>query len=414
LTPSPEYQVLIVGAGPVGLTLAIDLGQRGIRCLLIEEQAEPRRLPKMERCNARTMEIYRRLGLADTIRAAGAPLDARMDVVICTSMADEPIVRLNYPSAAQAAQEIAACRDGTLPLEASHLVSQYTLEPLLMEVARRTPNITVTTGCGLRTIVQDASCVTATVEFADGHTGTVTAAYLVGTDGGRSTVRKQVGIQLLGEGGLAKKNQVFVRCDGLWDACPHPQGRMYCFTNEDQSIVSLQDDLKHFVFHTNCYGTEPELRELIAKTIDLDVEFEILATTAWTLHLLVAERYSEGRVLLAGDAVHLVIPTGGLGLNTGIGDAADLAWKLAATLAGWGGPNLLPSYSIERRAAGLRVCEASRYAALGHISWRQMVRSDIGEDTPEGRGSKAAVAYVAQREQRKLHEQVGTELGYRY
>jgi 2-polyprenyl-6-methoxyphenol hydroxylase-like FAD-dependent oxidoreductase len=413
-TSLPEYQVLIVGAGPVGLTLAIDLGQRGVRCLLIEEQSEPRRLPKMERCNARTMEIYRRLGLADAIRAAGAPLDARMDIVICTNMAEEPILRLNYPSAAEVATEIAASCDGTLPLEAAHLVSQYSLEPLLMDVARRTPNVTVKTGCALRTFVQDSNGVTAQVVFADGKPGTVTASYLVGTDGGRSTVRKQLGIQLLGEGGLAKKNQVFVHCDKLWEVCPHPQGRIYNFTNEDQSIVSMQDSLKHFVFHTNCFGTEAELRELIAETLGLDVDFEILATTAWTLHLLVAERYFDGRVFLAGDAVHLVIPTGGLGLNTGIGDAADLGWKLAATLQGWGGPNLLPSYNVERRAIGLRTCEASRYAALGLVAWRQIVRPEIREDTPEGRGTKAAVAYVAQREQRKLNEQVGTELGYRY
>ena len=414
MTPQPEYQVLIVGAGPVGLTLAIDLGQRGVRCLLIEEQPEPRRLPKMERCNARTMEIYRRLGLVDAVRAAGAPLDAGMDVVICRTMADKPIVRLSYPSAAAAAAEIAACRDGTLPLEAAHLVSQYSLEPLLMDVARRTPNVIVTTGCALRTLVQDQGGVTAGVDFADGTSGTFTAAYLVGTDGGRSTVRKQLGIQLLGEGRLAKKNQVFVRCDDLWKACPHPQGRMYHFTNEDQSIVALQDSLKHFVFHTNCFGSEDELRALIAETLDLQVDFEILGTTEWTLHLLVAERYSDGRVFLAGDAARLIIPTGGLGLNTGIGDAADLGWKLAATLQGWGGPTLLSSYNIERRAIGLRACEAARYAALGLIGWRSIVRPEIGDDTPEGRGTRAAVAYVAQREQRKSHEQVGTELGYRY
>jgi 2-polyprenyl-6-methoxyphenol hydroxylase-like FAD-dependent oxidoreductase len=410
----PDHQVLISGAGPVGLTLAIDLGQRGIDCLLIEEQSQPRRLPKMERCNARTMEIYRRLCLAGTVRAAGAPLDARMDVVICRTMAEEPIVRLEYPTAAEAIAEIEACRDGTLPLEPAHLISQYSLEPLLMEVARRTPNVTVRTGCALRTLEQDADGVTAHLEHADGKKSAVTASYLVGTDGGRSTVRKQLGIQLRGEGGLAKKNQVFVHCPDLWKACPHPQGRMYHFVNDDQSIVSLQDSLEHFVFHTNCFGDEAELRALIAKTLGFDVEFEILATTEWTLHLLVAERYFDGRVFLAGDAVHLVIPTGGLGLNTGIADAADLGWKLAATIQGWGGPNLLPSYDVERRAAGLRVCEASRYAALGLITWRQTARPDTGDDTPEGRGSKAALAYVAQREQRKSHEQVGTELGYRY
>jgi 2-polyprenyl-6-methoxyphenol hydroxylase-like FAD-dependent oxidoreductase len=408
------YDVLIAGAGPVGLTLAIELGQRGIRCLLIEEQSEPRRLPKMERCNARTMEIYRRLGLADAVRSAGAPLDACMDVVICRSMAEEPIVRLTYPSAREAIAEIAACNDGTLPLEPAHLVSQYSLEPLLMEVALRTPNVTVKTGCALRTLSQDAAGVTANLVYADGRTEAIVVPYLVGTDGGRSTVRKQVGIELRGEGGLARKNQVFVHCPDLWKVCPYPQGRMYNFTNADQSIVSVQDSLEHFVFHTNCFGSEAELRALIATTLGLDVQFEILATTEWSLHLLVAERYSEGRVFLAGDAVHLVIPTGGLGLNTGIGDAADLAWKLTATIQGWGGPNLLPSYDTERRAAGLRVLESSRYAALGHIAWRSVVRPDIGADTPEGRGTRAAVAYVAQREQRKLHEQVGTELGYRY
>ena len=368
----------------------------------------------MDRCNARTMEIFRRLGVAGAVRAAGAPLDARMDVVICRNMAEEPIVRIDYPSAAELMAEIAATNDGSLPLEPAHLVSQKTLEPILLEAARRLPHVTIRTGCALRTFEQDGDGVAAHLESVDGTRSTVTAAYLVGADGGRSTVRKELGIQLLGEGGLARKNQVYVRCDDLWEACPHPQGRMYNFTNADQSIVSVQDSLRHFVFHTNCFGTEDELRALIAETLSLDVDFEILSTTSWTLHLLVAERYAKGRVFLAGDAVHLVIPAGGLGLNTGIVDAADLSWKLAATLQGWGGPNLLASYDVERRTAALRVCEASRYATLGHIAWRSVVRPDIGDDTPEGRGTRAAVAYVAEREQRKLHEQVGTELGYRY
>ncbi|MET0879743.1 MAG: FAD-dependent oxidoreductase, partial [Tardiphaga sp.] len=119
-------QVLIVGAGPVGLTLALDLGRRGVRCTLIERNDAPQRLPKMERCNGRSMEIFRRMGLADRFRAAGLPADVPMDVFIVTSLVDPPLLRLPYPSVAQAKKQIAACNNGTLPLEPYQLISQYT------------------------------------------------------------------------------------------------------------------------------------------------------------------------------------------------------------------------------------------------------------------------------------------------
>jgi 2-polyprenyl-6-methoxyphenol hydroxylase-like FAD-dependent oxidoreductase len=126
-----DTEVIIVGAGPVGLTLAIDLGRRGVRCILIEQKDAPQFLPKMERCNARTMEIYRRMGLAQKIRDVGFPRDAPMDVFIVTSLVEPPLLHLPYPSVAQAEAEIAACTDGSMPLEPYQLISQYTLEPLL-------------------------------------------------------------------------------------------------------------------------------------------------------------------------------------------------------------------------------------------------------------------------------------------
>jgi hypothetical protein len=119
-------------------------------------------------------------------------------------------------------------------------------------------------------------------------------------------------------------------------------------------------------------------------------------------------------VFLAGDAVHLVIPTGGLGMNTGVGDAIDLAWKLAATLRGWGGPNLLRSYEIERRQVGERNVGASRYATLGRRKWRSMWLPDIRDDTPAGRQTRRDLAAMADIEQRKSNEMIGAELGYRY
>src|SRR5579864_2889729 len=158
-----DSEVLIVGAGPVGLTLAIDLGRRGVRCVLVEQKEQPAFLPKMERVNARTMEIYRRMGLAEKIRAAGLRADCPMDVYIILAMNEPPLLRLPYSSVAQAKAEIAATNDGTVPLEPYQLISQYTLEPLLKAVAEAMPAVKVCYGCEFLSLVQDPEGVTATV-----------------------------------------------------------------------------------------------------------------------------------------------------------------------------------------------------------------------------------------------------------
>src|ERR1700751_1674891 len=141
-----DTQVLIVGAGPTGLTLAVALGQKGVRCTLIEQKEAPQFLPKMERCNARTMEIYRRLGIVDRIRAAGLGPDVPMDVFIVLSMTEKPLVAHHYPSVNEARAEIKDINDGTQALEPYQLISQYTLEPLLKQVAEEIPNVAVRFG----------------------------------------------------------------------------------------------------------------------------------------------------------------------------------------------------------------------------------------------------------------------------
>ena len=146
----------------------------------------------------------------------------------------------------------------------------------------------------------------------------------------------------------------------------------------------------------------------------MPVTYEMLSCAPWRQNLLLAERYGEGRVFLAGDAVHLVIPTGGLGMNSGVGDATDLAWKLAATLQGWGGPGLLASYEIERRQVGARNVDASRFASRGRRAWRAAYRPNIRDDTPEGAETRANLTRIADVEQRKSNEMIGAELGYRY
>jgi 2-polyprenyl-6-methoxyphenol hydroxylase-like FAD-dependent oxidoreductase len=408
-----DTQVLIVGAGPVGLTLAIDLGRRGVRCILLEQKDAPQFLPKMERCNARTMEIYRRLGIAQKIRDAGFPRDAPMDVFIVTSLVEPPLLHLPYPSVAQAQAEIVARNDGTLPLEPYQLISQYTLEPLLKSVAESMPNVDVRYGCEFIGCEQDAACVRARVKTGDGSSSELRALYLAGCDGGTSIVRRQLGIKLQGEANLLQLRQALYRCDDLFDRIPIGKGRHYHVADAHSTFLIVQDSTRHFTLHSVA-DSDADMKTMFETTVAMSVNYEMLSVGQWKQNLLLAESYGQGRIYLAGDAVHLVIPTGGLGMNSGVGDAIDLSWKLAAMLQGWGGPGLLASYEIERRQIGACNVEASRHASRGRRAWRAAYRPDIRDQTPEGAETRANLARIADVEQRKSNEMIGAELGYRY
>jgi 2-polyprenyl-6-methoxyphenol hydroxylase-like FAD-dependent oxidoreductase len=410
-------QVLIVGAGPVGLTLAFDLGRRGIRCVLVEQKEAPQFLPKMERCNARTMEIFRRLGLADKIRAAGLRADIPMDVFIILAMNQAPLLRQHYPSVDEARATIKAHNDGTQPLEPYQLISQYTLEPLLKQEVEALPSVTLRYAHEFLSFDQDASGVSMRVKTPGGETETLRADYLVGCDGGASAVRKQLGIKLRGEGNLLELRQALYRCDELFDKLPigdgPGRGRHYHVADDRATFLIMQDSTRHWTLHA-VVDRDEDMKTMFERTVAVPVRYEMLACNPWRQNLLLADSYGSGRVFLAGDAVHLVIPTGGLGMNTGVGDAIDLSWKLAATLQGWGGSNLLRSYQIERRQVGERNVGASRYASLGRRKWRAQYRSDIRDATPAGQATRDNLVRVAQTEQRKGNEMIGAELGYRY
>ena len=412
-----DSDVLIVGAGPTGLTLAIDLGKRRVRCILIEQKARPAFLPKMERVNARTMEIYRRMGLARQIRAAGLRADCPMDVYIVLALNEPALLHLPYPSVAQAQAETRASNDGSLPLEPYQLISQYTIEPLLKDIAETIPAVTVRFGCEFLSLQQDGDGVTARVRASDGGTQDLRAAYLVGCDGGTSPVRKELGIKLAGEGNLLGLHQALYHCEELFERLPlgngPGKGRHYHVADDKATQLIMQDSTKHWTLHS-MVETEAEMDRQFENTVGVPLPYQRLSCDPWRQNLLLADRYGKGRVFLAGDAVHLVIPTGGLGMNSGIGDAIDLSWKLAATLRGWGGPNLLASYEIERRQVGEHNVGASRYATLGRRKWRSMWRPDIRDDTPAGAASRHNLSAVAGIEQRKSNEMIGAELGYRY
>lgn len=412
-----DSQVVVIGAGPVGLTLAIDLGKRGVRCTLIEKKVEPAFLPKMERVNARTMEIYRRMGLAKKIRAAGLPRDLPMDVYIVLNLTRPPLLRLPYPSVAEAEADIRATTDGTAPLEPYQLISQYTLEPVLKAEAEALPSVNLRWATEYLSHRQAGDRVMTTIRLADGTTETIESDYLVGCDGGTSAVRQQLGIKLRGEANLMSLRQALYRCEELFDKLPigngPGRGRHYHVADDRASFLIMQDSTKHWTLHATV-ETNEEMKAQFEKVVGVPVNYQMLACNPWRQNLLVADHYQQGRVFLAGDAVHLVIPTGGLGMNSGVGDAIDLGWKLAGTLQGWGGPRLLESYEIERRQIGDRNVGASRYANLGRRKWRSLWRPDIWEDTPAGKVTRETLARVADLEQRKSNEMIGAELGYRY
>jgi 2-polyprenyl-6-methoxyphenol hydroxylase-like FAD-dependent oxidoreductase len=408
-----QFDVVVVGAGPVGFTLAIDLGRRGVRTLLVEKDPTTKEWPKMDRSNARTMELYRRLGIADEVRAVGYPPEGSMDVFIVTRLSDPPLAKLEYPSVAEHRATIAATTDASEPLEPYQLVAQNDLEPVLLKVAQSTPNLTVRFGAGLVDFEQDDDGVTVTLEDLEGNRSSVRGGYLAGCDGGISTVRKKLGIKLEGQGSLRQLRQITFRSEELYEKIPIGKGRHYYVADAEGSAFVVQGSRKDFTLNI-AIDEDADLEQAVRDRVGFDFDFTVRNSTSWKLHLLLAERYREGRVFLAGDAVHLVIPTGGLGMNTGVGDAIDLAWKLAGTVQGWGGPGLLDSYEPERRKVGARNVKASGWAAEGMGIWRSLVTPEITSDTPEGVALRAEVGAVANVHHRRVHEMIGVEWGYSY
>jgi 2-polyprenyl-6-methoxyphenol hydroxylase-like FAD-dependent oxidoreductase len=410
--------VLIVGGGPVGLTLAIDLGRRGIPCVLVERNIVASPLPKMELCNPRTMEIFRRLGIVEQVRAAGWPFEASMDVVVGPSLVDAPYLVLPYPSPAEQQRQIARTTDASQPREAYHRISQYTLEPLLREIAETIPCVTVLFGHTLESFEADEYKVRASIKTSDGSTVSIDSQYLVGCDGGNSAVRRQLGIEYHGDHAVARHLMIYFRAPDLLAKTGAQLARHYYIAGRRQAALVTQDDLKRWALHivvpadVDVNALDP--RAELTAALGMEIEAELIHVGAWSAHLVVANRYRHGRVFLAGDSAHQYIPTGGFGMNTGIGDADNLGWKLAATLQGWGGTALLDSYEEERLPVGRRNRDKSRFAAEGSMEWRQKFSPDVLQASSEGLEKRGTLIRAIDSGQRRSHEMRGVEMGYRY
>ena len=368
----------------------------------------------MDRSNARTMEFYRRIGIVDRVRALGYPPDNPMDVFLATRLSDPPIAVLKYPSVAERRKQIAEIAERRLAAGA--------LPAGVAEQARAAAE-----GSGGRHAECHRPLRLRADRFRAGRerrdhrrahrrwtaSETLRCAYLAGCDGGSSTVRKKLGIKLEGRGSIRELVQIIFRSEDLYERIVTGKGRHYQFRRRRRIDHRRTGDRKEFTLHSSL-PADTDFRPVIQDLIGFPCDFEILHVIPWRHHLLVAERYRDRRVFLAGDAVHLVIPAGGLGMNTGVGDAFDLSWKLAGTIKGWGGPGLLDGYEQERRPIGVRNVAAAGWAAEGVPIWRALVTPAVYDDTPEGEAKRRELAASFDVNHRRMHGMVGVEAGYSY
>ena len=415
--PLTQTPILIAGAGPVGLTLAIVLAQFGVSCMVVERNSDTTRHPKMDITNGRSMEIFRRIGIAEKIINAGVDPNICLDVAWITGFTGYEIHRFKYEAPNKVRENYRKLNDGSHASEPGIRISQIVVEPLLRDIAADSPYVMLCYGWTFEHMSQDPAGVTVTVSNSkNGEEKKITCDYLAGCDGGNSKVRKSLGISLEGQASVRRRYSIHFRSRDK--NLLEPWGPAWHYQSPAHGTLISQDGQNLFTLHSALRPGEDEDTvdpyEVVQRFVGQNLHFELLQASCWDNNLLVAENYVEQRAFLAGDAAHQYIPTGGYGMNTGIGDAYTLGWMLAALVQGWGGPGLLAAYDEERRPIGLR----NREASSRHADLRNEI-GDIWEDNLAGTDSDAAKART--RVSRKIadlgnaeNESFGIELGYAY
>ncbi|HYF20488.1 MAG TPA: FAD-dependent monooxygenase, partial [Ramlibacter sp.] len=355
---SPD-DVLVAGAGPVGLVLAMLLARRGHRVTVVE----PRRAgePPEVKCNhvaARSMEVFRRLGVSATVRAAGLPDDYPHDISYRTSTVGLELTRIHIPGRRTRLTDKSGPDGGWPTVEPPHRINQLYLEPILYAHAAAMPGITFIHRARVEQVRQDANGVTARVVGVDDDASrTLRARYLVGCDGGRSTVRKEIGARLHGDDVIQRVQSTYIRARGLIERMRTPPAwAMFTYSRVRSGNVYAIDGRETWLVHNYLRPDEPDfdsvdrawaIRAILG--VEADFPFEEISREDWYGRRLVADKFRDRRVFLCGDACHLWVPYAGYGMNAGIADAENLAFHLAAVLDGWGGEAALEAYVHERQ-----------------------------------------------------------------
>jgi 2-polyprenyl-6-methoxyphenol hydroxylase-like FAD-dependent oxidoreductase len=409
-----ETPILIVGGGPVGLTLGIDLAWRGQPSLLVEERTEPTAHPKATLLGARSMEIYRRFGLDAPIYAAALPEEHAYYIIFTTRLSSQELTRFQSPSIRETRtrdpRALARYRELSWSPYGKTQIGQQVLEPVLLRHAREQPSLTMRHGWKF---------LAELLEPSSGRLETVRARYLIACDGGSSEIRRALGIRMGGRGKMRANVSLYFRSREFLEAHGLGIANLYfVFAPGSYGVFTAIDGKElwnfQYYFLDPARQAEPlEPATILAQAMGRPFPFELLQVTHWHHHQSVAYRWREQRVFLAGDAAHLFAPTGGVGMNTGIGDADDLAWKLDAVLRGWGGPQLLSSYELERRPIAIRnsLISATNSDKIDFV----MGETPADIDRADGHGSAAREELARKiRWLAKQFNSAGTHLGYRY
>jgi 2-polyprenyl-6-methoxyphenol hydroxylase-like FAD-dependent oxidoreductase len=387
-----DTDVLIAGGGPAGLVLALELGARGVPCILLNDAPHTAQHPKANAVSSRTMEHLRRHGISGRLRDRGLDADHPTDLTYFTSLTGFELGRFRQPSRREAMAEARAGTGAWPSAEPPLRCSQIFLEEELKRAVDARESVDVRFGWKLTAFEDRSDDVSVDIENTEtGERMTVTSRYLVGCDGGNSLVRKSLGIELEGEAGVVRPMMggpmyaAYFKASETPDWLPERRAWQYWMVAPDMRALLVHvDSERHFLFHfalqEGVDGSDPTA--LIHRAVGREFPLEVISSVNWTAgYSLVAQKYRVGNVFLAGDAVHLFTPTGGMGMNTGVDDVANLGWKLAAVLRGEGGETLLDSYEAERRPIGIRNVNIARGFAdsVGNVE----VSEDVSRDTPE-------------------------------
>lgn len=423
--------MLIVGGGPVGLTLAGELGWRGQSAMLVEERTAPTEHPKATLLGARSMELYRRWGIADAIFAAALPPEINYFITFSTRLAGHELHRITSPSIAETIERppaaVAKYRELSWSPYYKTQIGQQALEPVLIDFVRRQPGVALRHGWRFLDAAEDGEGVTARlVEAATGREERVRARWLVACDGGGSAIRKSLGIGMNGRGRMRPNVSFHFESDEFLKVHDRGVGNLYfIFAPDSFGLFTAIDGRRRWAYQF--YFLDPSRRtdaldpaEVLHRAVGRPFAFTLKGVQHWHHHQSVARSWrsrldgdAPGRIFLAGDAAHRFAPTGGVGMNTGIGDAVDLGWKLDAVLKGWGGEALLESYERERKPIAVRnsVISANNSDKIDMVM--DETPPEVEENSPRGERVRADVARKIRWMARQFNS-AGTHLGYRY